>query len=210
MKTDTRPLVKAIFIDIGGVLLSNGWGHASRELAAEVFHLDSIEMEKRHHFNKSALETGMMTLHEYLNQVVFYQPREFSLEEFRDFIFVQSTAHLDMIELIQRLKKQYQLKIVVVSNEGRELNAYRIKTFNLIEVADFFICSSYVHLRKPDPNIFRLALDVTQVPASQIVYIDDVMPFVEIANGLGIHGIHHTNYLSTSEALAETGLNIQS
>ncbi len=49
-----------------------------------------------------------------------------------------------------------------------------------------------MHFRKPDEDIFRLALDIAQAQPDQVVYIDDRPMFVEVARGLGINGIHHT------------------
>ena len=111
-----------------------------------------------------------------------------------------------MIELVRKLKAQYGLKIAVVSNEGRELNAYRIRKFKLDKLVDAFISSCFVHVRKPDADIFRLALDIAQAPARQVVYIDNTPMFVEIAEGLGIRSILHTDYRSTCAKLASFGL----
>ena len=111
-----------------------------------------------------------------------------------------------MIELVAQLKVRYGLKIAVVSNEGRELNAYRIRTFKLGGLVDFFISSCFVHLRKPDVDIFRLALDIAQVPAGQVVYIKNTRMFVQIAECLGIRSILHTDYRSTCAKLASLGL----
>ena len=113
-----------------------------------------------------------------------------------------------MIELIPQLKIKYGLKIVVLSNEARELNAYRIRKFKLDEFVDFFISSCYVHLRKPDGDIFRLALDTSQVSVSQTVYIENTPMFVQIAEGLGIRSILHTDYKSTCAKLSALGLKI--
>jgi putative hydrolase of the HAD superfamily len=118
----------------------------------------------------------------------------------------QSKGYPEMIDLVSRLKKQYRLKIAAVSNESRELNAHRIREFKLDGFVDTFISSCYVHLRKPDVEIFRLALDVAQAPAQQIVYIENTPLFVEIAQGLGIRSILHTDYKSTSAKLATMGL----
>jgi putative hydrolase of the HAD superfamily len=93
-----------------------------------------------------------------------------------------------------------------VSNESRELNEYRIKKFGLNDLADCFISSSFVRLRKPDTDMFKLALDISQVPAEQIIYIDDQLMFVRLAKNFGIHTIHHTDYESTSTKLASFGL----
>ena len=114
-----------------------------------------------------------------------------------------------MIELVSGLKKRYGLKIAVVSNESRELNAHRIREFKLDGFVDTFISSCYVHLRKPDVEIFKLALDVAQAPPGQIVYIENTPLFVDIAESLGIRSLLHTDYKSTRAQLAALGLSIE-
>ena len=198
--------VTTLFLDIGGVMLSNGWGHESRRSAADVFNLDFDEMDERHHVIQITYEEGKITLNEYLKRVVFYQKRSFTIDQFREFMFSQSTPNIEMIEYIQRLKEKYHLKIAVVNNEGRELNEHRIKKFKLNQFVDFFISSCFVHFRKPDADIFRIALDIAQVPVQHVVYIEDMQMFVDVARDLGIRSIHHKNYLSTVEELALMGL----
>lgn len=205
---NTPSSITTLFLDIGGVLLTNGWGHQSRRLAAETFGLNLVELEERHHLTFDTYEVGKLTMKEYLDRVVFYEPRSFTLDTFREFMFAQSKPYPDMIELVRRLKGQYGLKIAVVSNEGRELNAHRIQTFRLNEFVDFFISSSFVHFRKPDADIFRVALDIAQVPANQVLYIEDQPMFVSVAQELGIPGICHVDYASTRAKLALAGLRI--
>jgi len=200
--------VTTLFVDIGGVLLSPGWGHVSRQLAATTFGLDAAEMEQRHHLLFSTYELGRLSLADYLRQVVFYRPRSFSEADFREFMFAQSHPHPEMLALVPQLKARYHLKIAVVSNEGRELNAHRIHTFGLAGFVDFFVSSSFVSLSKPDLDIFRLALDLAQVPAQQVLYLDDQPLFVGIAAGLGIQGICHVAYPSTCTQLAAFGLTL--
>lgn len=191
-----------LFIDVGGVLLTNGWDRQSRMLASQKFDLDLEEMENRHHLNADIFEMGKLTLENYLNRVVFYRKRKFSKNDFQKFMFEQSKPFPQMIDLILKLKVQHGLKIVVVSNESNELNEYRIKKFKLGELVDFFISSCIVHLRKPDEDIFRLALDIAQVPAERVVYIDNTPLFVEVAQGLEIKSILHTDYESTCTKLS--------
>lgn len=205
---ESDQLITTLFVDIGGVLLTNGWGHESRKLAADRYDLNLPEVEARHHLTFETYEVGKLTLKEYLSRVIFYEPRSFTIDTFRDFMFVQSQSFPDMIALIKRLKETYQLKIAVVSNEGRELNAHRIGTFGLANFVDFFISSSFVHLRKPDADIFRVALDIAQVPPGQVLYIEDQPMFVSVAAGLGIRGIRHVDYESTCAELAAVGLAI--
>ena len=120
-------------------------------------------------------------------------------------MFAQSKPYTEMIDLVAQLKVRNGLKIAVVSNEGRELNAYRIRKFKLDRFVDSFISSCFVHLRKPDADIFRLALDIAQVPARQVVYIENTPMFVQIAEGLWIQSILHTDYRSTCAKLASLG-----
>lgn len=205
MKTN-RPA--ALFLDVGGVLLTNGWDRRMRKKAAEVFHLDQEEMDERHHLTFDTYELGKLSLDEYLNRMVFYEERPFSREEFKAFMFEQSQPLPQMIDLVRGLKKAYGLRMAVVSNEGRELTTYRIRKFSLGEFVDFFIASSFVHFRKPDADIYRIALDVAQVPVEQVLYIEDRLMFVEVARGMGIRSIHHTGFDATRENLASLGLSL--
>jgi len=198
--------IKFLFVDIGGVLLTDGWGHAFRNLADKEFDLNSEEMETRHNQILDTFELGKLTIEEYLRWVVFYKKRSFTPAQFQKFMFAQSKPYPKMIELVRRLKTKYGLKIVVVSNEARELNAYRIRKFDLDGFVDSFISSCFVHLRKPDADIFRLALDIAQAKAPQVVYIENTPMFVQIAEGLGIRSILHTDYGSTCAKLASFGL----
>lgn len=196
----------ALFLDVGGVLLTNGWDRSMRKRAAEAFGLDGNEMDDRHHLTFDTYELGKLTLDEYLDRMVFYKERRFSREEFKEFMFAQSRPFPQMLDLIRGLKKAYDLKIAVVSNEGRELTTYRIQKFGLSEFVDFFIASSFVHFRKPDADIYRMALDVAQVPFDQVVYIEDRLMFVEVAQGLGIRAVHHIGFESTRASLESFGL----
>jgi len=198
--------ITTLFLDIGGVLLTDGWDHHARKRAATTFKLELSEMEDRHHLTFDTYEEGKLTLEEYLGRVVFYQKRPFTRAQFRRFMFAQSKAHPEMIDLITRLKVRHGLKIAAVSNEARELNAYRIRQFKLNRFVDFFVSSSFVHLRKPDADIFRLALDIAQVPVKEILYIENTPLFVQIAEGLGIRSILHRNFKSTRSTLASCGL----
>ena len=198
--------ITTLFLDIGGVLLTDGWVHLARKRAATNFKLDLAEMEDRHHLTFDTYEEGKLTLEEYLDRVVFYQKRPFTRARFRRFMFAQSKPYPEMISLVTQLKVRHGIKVAVVSNEARELNAYRIRKFKLDGFVDAFISSCFVHVRKPDADIFRLALDIAQAPAGQVVYVDNTPMFVQIAEGLGIHGIVHTDYRSTRAKLALLGL----
>ena len=201
--------ITTLFLDIGGVLLTNGWDNNVRKSAADKFGLDYDEMNERHHLTFDTYEEGKLSLDEYLNRVVFYQARSFSREEFKTFMYAQSQPFPEMIELMRGLKAQHGLQVAAVSNEGRELTMYRVQHFNLGTFIDFFISSCFVHYRKPDADMYRIALDIAQVSPHQVVYIDDRPMFVEVAQSLEIQGIIHKGFETTQKNLETIGLSLK-
>jgi putative hydrolase of the HAD superfamily len=199
--------ITTLFVDVGGVLLTNGWDHLARKRAAKHFKLNWPEMDERHRLVFETHEEGKLSFQEYLGWVVFHEKRPFTRSQFRDFMFAQSKPFPRMLELVAQLKTQHGLKIVVISNESREVNAYRIRTFKLDRLVDTFISSCFVQMRKPDIAIFRLALDLAQTAPEQAVFIDNTPMFVQIAGGLGMRSILHVDYESTHAQL--TSLRLQ-
>ncbi len=200
-KPKKKSAITTIFTDIGGVLLTNGWDRKARKKAINLFKLDASETEERHHLTFDTYEVGKLSLDEYLDRVVFYKKRNFTKKQFRQFMFGQSKPIPEMIEMITHFKQQHHLKVAVVNNEGSELNEHRIRTFKLNKFVDFFISSCYVHFRKPDKDIFRIALSTAQVRPEQVIYLEDRPMFVQVAQSLGIQAIHHTDYKTTSKQL---------
>lgn len=205
MKSMKNNSITTLFLDIGGVLLSNGWGKDARKKAVEHFNLNHEEINERHHLTFDTYEEGKLTLKEYLHRVVFYEERIFSVDDFITFMYQQSTAYPDTIDYFKTIKKKYRLKVIAVSNEGRELNTFRIQKFELDELFDAFVSSCYVHLRKPDADIFRMASDISQSTAENTVYIDDRLMFVEVARKFGMFGLHFQNLTDAKERLKNLG-----
>lgn len=207
--TPSSPIT-TLFLDIGGVLLTNGWDRGVRLRASEKFGLDYEEMDERHHLTFDTYEEGKLNLDEYLDRIVFYQERSFSRDAFKAFMYAQSQPFPEMIELMRELRTRNSLQVAAVSNEGRELTVYRVKQFGLSAFIDFFVSSCFVHYRKPDADIYRIALDIAQVSPEQVVYVDDRPMFVEVAEGLGLHGVIHTGLESTRKTLEALGLSLTS
>ena len=205
-----KPLpITTLFVDVGGVLLTNGWDHHERRRVAKHFNLNWVEMDERHRLVFETHEEDKLSFEEYLAWIVFYKKRPFTRKQFRDCMFSQSKPIRKMLELIAQLKTEHGLKIVVISNESRTVNAYRIRTFHLDRLVDTFISSCFVGMRKPDANIFRLALDLAQTAPEQAIFIDNTAMFVEIAERFGIHGVLHVDYESTRAKLASFGLQVK-
>jgi putative hydrolase of the HAD superfamily len=191
--------ISTLFLDIGGVLLTNGWGREQRQNAIEKFGLDKNEMDDRNALVWDTYELDKLTLDDYLKYVVFFKERSFTKDEFISFMYAQSQALDGALEYFKQLKEERGYKVVALSNESRELNTYRIKKFKLNELFDFFISSCYVELRKPDPDIYKIALDTAQVSPDESVYIDDRLTYIEFAKNLGFETIHYKGIDSAKE-----------
>jgi putative hydrolase of the HAD superfamily len=196
--------VKIIFSDIGGVLLTNGWGHQSRQKAAEVFGFDYEEMNVLHEFIFNIYEMGKISLDAYLDTTLFHRPREFTREDVKAFMFAQSEELPGTLQwLIEWKRAQPDIKFIAINNEGKELNDYRIKKFKLHRCFDAFISSCEVGMRKPDPGIFSLAMGVAQASPEECLYIDDRLMIVEAAKGAGIRAIQHKTFEGTKAFLEQ-------
>ena len=200
--------ISVLFLDIGGLILTNGWDRAMRRQAAETFGFEFDEMNERHNLTFDTYERGLLSLDEYLQRVVFHHERPFTPEQFKTFMFEQSQLLNGNMEVFRKIADEYGLRVAAVSNEGRELALHRIRKFHLADFIDFFIISSFVRFRKPDEDIFRLALDIAQVRPEQAIYIDDRLLFVEVAQGMGIHSIHHEDLEKTCRSLEDLGMTV--
>jgi putative hydrolase of the HAD superfamily len=187
------PEITTLFWDIGGVILTNGWDTGSRRLAAETFHLDWDEFQDRHDLSFPAFDSGNIPLNEYLNRTLFYRPRPFTREEFIAFMFAQSKEYPESRAVLDAAARSGKYFIGAINNEPLELNEYRIAEFHLRRDFQVFFSSCYLHARKPEEMIFRIALEVTQRPPEQCVFIDDRPLNLENPRKLAMNAIHYQN-----------------
>ena len=192
---------KTIFLDVGGVLLTNGWDHTIRRKAALQFHLNFEEMDALHQFIFNVYEIGKITLDQYLDFVVFNQPRKFDHQQFKEFMYAQSAELPDTLQWLKKWKKQTRQRIISINNEGKELNNYRVAKFRLRDCFDAFVSSCDVGMRKPDPGIFLMALGVAQAKAEDCIYFDDRPMVVAAAATLGIQAFQHKGFENTKNIL---------
>lgn len=183
--------------------MTNGWDKHFRQMGIHQFNLEPEEFNQRHKEFYDLYESGYFSLDEYLKKVVFYKERSFTLESFKDFMFSNSKPYPDMIAYFKNLKETHNLRACAVSNEGRELALYRIHYAHLKELFDDFFISGFVGYQKPDPRIYQMALDVTQVSKENIVYIDDRESLIEAAAQLGILGIQQRSLKETEQRLSQ-------
>ena len=201
-------MITTIFFDIGGVLLTDGWGHVSRRAAAEKFGLDWDEYTDRHEKVAHAIETDRLSLDAYLTRTIFYLPRAFTREEFHAYIFAQSRPHPDAIEIARRLAAADKYFMATINNEILELNDYRIERFSLSNIFPVFFSSCYLKIRKPDEEIYRLVLRVCQRKAEDCLFVDDREVNLECPRELGLQTILYESAAQLTDALKQHGIEL--
>ncbi|MGQ0811510.1 MAG: HAD family hydrolase [Nitrospiraceae bacterium] len=183
--------IAVLFWDIGGVMLTNGWDQASREEATRVFKFDSAEFEARHAPLSEALDCGRLSLDEYLDQVLFNEPRSFTKEAFKSFMYAQSQPCSDVLQIVKKVAQAERYLVAALNNESLELNRYRIERFQLGGYCDLFLSSCYLGVRKPDEKMYCLALQLTQRAPEECLFIDDRAKNLEPAQRMGMNTIHY-------------------
>jgi len=198
--------IRAVFWDVGGVLLSNAWDHTQRAEALKHFQLDENEFRDRHEMVVSSFERGKITLDEYLDRTVFYRQRPFTRDAFRNYMLSLSQPFPDVLEFAQSLTASGKYLMATINNESRELNYYRMEKFGLRKIFRLFFSSCFVGLRKPESGIYQLALETTQIPAEECCFVDDRALNLECAMKLGMHTIEMDGLEQLRRDLLELGV----
>ena len=202
------PKITTLFWDIGGVVLTNGWDRESRKDAAAAFRLDWEEFQDRHDLSFPAFDTGQITLNEYLDRTLFYRARSFTREEFTAFMFAQSKEYPGTRAILDKIAGSQKYFVGAINNEPLELNQYRIEAFHLRRDFLVFFSSCYLHSRKPEETIFRIALEVSQRPPEECLFIDDRALNLESPRRLGMNTIHHQGAEQLRSELAKYGVEV--
>ena len=195
-----------IFFDVGGVCLTDGWDHISREKATKKFSFDYEEMEKRHRLVFKKFEKGKLSLDQYLNEVIFFRKRNFTEEDFTEFMFAQSKPINTTLRILEKLSDKYQL--FTLNNESKELNKFRINKFGLDRYFDCFFSSCYLGVRKPEPEIFYKALHILHKEPDECLFIDDREENYQSARSFGLNSILLDEPGSLGERLKTFGIEI--
>jgi putative hydrolase of the HAD superfamily len=198
--------ITALFWDVGGVLLSNAWDRSQRARALAEFHLDETEFQDRHEMVVSSFERGKITLDEYLERTVFYRPRNFTRDAFRQFMYSLSQPNAEVLQFARQLSESCRYLMATINNESSELNQYRIQTFGLRQLFSLFVSSCFVGYRKPEVGIYRLALEMTQRAPEECCFIDDRPLNLESAARLGMKTIAMENAAQLQQELGKLGV----
>lgn len=200
------PTISTVFFDIGGVVLSNGWDHDQRRKTAEQLGFDHAAFDGRHLQVVDSLERGQLSLHDYLQWTLFYEPRPFGEDDIVRAIEDLSVPNAATLDLVRGLRQYTALGLMTINNEVRELNEYRIGRFGLRAVFSAFFSSCYLGLVKPQPEHYRRALDIAQRAPGECLYVDDRPMNVEVAAILGMHAILFKDAVQLEADLRSAGI----
>jgi putative hydrolase of the HAD superfamily len=185
--------VRHVFVDIGGVLGTNGWDREQRQRAIDHFALEKKDFEFRHQEVAGAWEEGRISMDEYMDLTVFSCPREFTRDQFRDFVYSQSEPFPDSIAAIRELSNRHTHVVMTLNNESAELNSYRIQHFGLTDIFSAFLSSCWLNARKPTATFFNRAFGVANANPGESLLIDDREQNITRAAELGMQTIHCLN-----------------
>jgi putative hydrolase of the HAD superfamily len=182
-------LIDLVLFDIGGVLGSNGWDHEQRAAAIARFGLDAEDFNYRHEELAGGVEVGQISLDEYLDVAVFCEPRTFSHDDFKAFMFAQSVPWPDSIAVASALAAS-GVRMATLNNESEDLNNYRIQHFGLRAIFPTFFSSCWLGIRKPARRIYEHALAMAQADPKRTLFVDDRLQNLAPAGTLGLKTIH--------------------
>jgi putative hydrolase of the HAD superfamily len=201
------PKIRAIYWDIGGVLLTNGWDHEERARVLAQFSIPREEYESRHEEANDRWEKGELTDEEFLKETVFFKARSFTPADFIEAVRAQSKwLPGGAKDVIAALRRRNAVKMAMLNNESGPLNDYRIATFGLAEYFDGFFCSAYVGMRKPDPRMFRAGTEMLHLKPEECAFIDDRENNCAAASQVGMRAIQYRSEEVLREALGALGV----
>lgn len=165
-------MIQAFIFDLGGVLFTNGTKKFSEHLAQKY----NVDIEKaKAILDKSdignAYRTGKITREAFWDAV----KKELELTEHIDILEQKWIDVYVLIEetrdIIFQLSKKY--KVYFLSDNVKERVEAIDKKYNFTSWFHGGIFSHEVGIRKPDPGIYKVALQQTGFPAEEILFIDD-------------------------------------
>ncbi len=197
--------VKAIIFDLGGVVVDLDFTHFyNRIITQSPLNRPQTPIMLEFFRQSDIYHQGNMTDDEFyqlacdLLQVCMLDQSEF----FKAFNSIISDINLDVIDIIKKIKDRDKFKLIALSNvNSSHWNFILKKNWDFLDYFDEFILSHEIHLIKPDPEIFKYAIQKAACKPEQIIFIDDGLNNIRSAKQLGIIGIKYTNLVELIKEL---------
>ena len=202
--------VRGLLFDWGGVLTTNLFAGFSEFCAQEG--IDPGLLREKFLGDPEAqemlfaFETGEMAEPEFERQLAALlglAPQR--AEGFNDRIFARIGEDRPMVDAL-RNARGHGLRTGLLSNSW---GTHRYPRHLFGELFDAVVISGEEGIRKPEAAIYELAIERMELPAAEIVFVDDLDHNLEPARELGLMVIHHRSAdetLDELEALTGVGL----
>jgi len=181
--------IKAVFFDLGGVILRTEY-QAPRQHLAEQFGMDYEDIDKIVFGTPSAARAsiGEITEEQHWHQVMKMLKRPISdYKRIEAEFFAGDVIDLNLVNFLRSIKSKY--KTGLISNAWSGLRAYIVRE-KFDDAFHHMTISAEVGAVKPSAKIYEFALEQLQVKAKEAVFVDDVLENIEACEKLGMKGIH--------------------
>lgn len=194
-----------VLFDMGGVFFQKDeqeWNAVLRQC--------DVTPEALHRIRASDLyqtyKRGDMTESDFLESVRDLFPEDWAHTPRHLFMSLCLARQLNksLVAALDQLRRDYRVGVLSNSDSFLEL---RLKQFGIYDRFEFVINSYRIRMKKPDPAIFRYALDKIGLPADEILFIDDKPANIAAAESLGMHGHVFVSTADLTTALPEYGIN---
>ena len=202
--------IKAIIFDLGNVLVDFDHMIAARKISA------FTDMAAEDIFNlffdsplTAAFEEGRISPRDFFSEVKKKLNLKLGYHRFVliwNEIFFLSEKNRAVYDLAKSLKKRYKLS--VLSNVNFLHLEYIKKEFSIFDAFDNVITSCELGFKKPDPAIYKKALEILGVEAGSTFYTDDRAELTEKAKELGIRSFVFTGAEQLRNDLRAVGVNL--
>lgn len=184
--------IRAVFFDFGGVIVRTEY-QAPRQKLAERFGMDYEDIEKIVFGSPSAARASVGEVSEeehWQNVMKVLKLPAAEYPRVRDEFFAGDVIDRNILNLLRSIKPKY--KTGLISNAWSGLRAY-IEREKFDDAFHHMVVSAEVKAVKPDPKIYRIALERLQVKPNEAVFVDDLIENIEACEKLGMKGIHFRN-----------------
>lgn len=194
-------MIKTIIFDFGGVVGSdaNDW-ETNFSQVQEITGLSSQELNEIFDEHWSSLKIGKGNVGNFWQNVVGKSKKKIEPEELATIYNSKISINTRVLELVKVLKKRGFI-LIILSNESKEWMDIKIEKFKLDKFFDKIYCSAYLGISKPSIEIFNYVLRDLRIKASKIIFIDNQINNINIAEKLGIKTILYKNVQQLNEQL---------
>lgn len=192
--------IRAVFFDLGGVIVRTEY-QAPRQQLAERLGMEYDDLSKIVFDSETGLQAslGAITALQHWESVMKRLKRPYEeMTAIRDEFFAGDIVDRDILQFLRSLHGKYVTGLI--SNAWSDLRDYLVRE-KMDDAFDHIIISAEVGVAKPEPKIFKIALEKAGVKPNEAVFVDDFYANIEGCEKVGMKGIHFKDAQTTLEQL---------